>query len=216
MVELELLVAVWALRKCHSYLFELLQFTLVTDHQVFVTIIKKKTLDALNNTRTQRLKSYLTPYDYKTVLKRGKDNRIADALSHSPVDKPTKGDDNFTRDMYGSIHTIKANLLDTFNNSINSQIECDPITLEGIARDPILEEIAQASWNDPIFCLLTDNILEKIDKQNINPMLKPSAKILPHLTIHDDFILFGDRIIIPRLKRDQILQQDYAPVIKGQ
>ncbi|CAB4065978.1 unnamed protein product [Lepeophtheirus salmonis] len=135
----------------------------------------------------------LTPYDYKTVLKRGKDNRIADALSHTHVDKPTKRDNDFTRDMYRSIHTIKANLLDTFNNSINSQIECDPITLEGIAH----------------------NILEKIDQQNINPMLKPSAKILPHLTIHDNFILFGDRIIIPRLKRDQILQRDYAPVIKG-
>ncbi|CAB4061945.1 unnamed protein product [Lepeophtheirus salmonis] len=45
-----------------------------------------------------------------------------------------------------------------------------------------------------------------IDKQNINPVLKPYAKILPHLTIDDDLIIFGDIIIIPGLKRDQILQ----------
>ncbi|CAB4057568.1 unnamed protein product [Lepeophtheirus salmonis] len=161
MVELELLAAVWALRKCHSYLFGLPEFTLITDHQPL------------------RLKSYLTPYDFKTVWKRGKDNGMADALSRSPVDKPTQGDDDFTQDMYGSIHTITANLLDTLNNSDISQIECDPITLESIARDPILEEIAEASRNDPIFRLLKDNILGKMDKHNINPSLISS--LLHHI-----------------------------------
>ncbi|CAB4069738.1 unnamed protein product [Lepeophtheirus salmonis] len=105
MVELELLAAVWALRKCHSYLFGLPEFTLIPDHQPL------------------RLKSYLTPYDFKTVWKRGKDNRRDDALSRLPVDKPTEGDDDFTQDMNGSIHTIIANLLDTINNSDISQIE---------------------------------------------------------------------------------------------
>ncbi|CAB4062959.1 unnamed protein product [Lepeophtheirus salmonis] len=45
---------------------------------------------------------------------------------------------------------------------------------------------------------------KKNDQQNINPVLKPYAKNLPHLII-DSTILFGDRIIIPRLKRDKIL-----------
>ncbi|CAB4059219.1 unnamed protein product [Lepeophtheirus salmonis] len=108
---------------------------------------------------------------------------MAHALSRSPADKPTN---DYRQDMYGLIHTIKANLLDPLNSSGISQIECDPITLECIAH----------------------NILEKINKQNINPVLRePYAKILPHLTIKDDPILFGDRIIIPRLKRDQILQR---------
>ncbi|CAB4069090.1 unnamed protein product [Lepeophtheirus salmonis] len=120
MIELEMLVGVWVLSKYHSYLFGLLEFTLFTDHQPLLTIIKKKPLDAF--------------------VKRGKANRMADTLSDSPVDQSTKGDNDFIHDMYGSINTIIANLLDTLNNSDISQIECDPITLEGITRDPILEK----------------------------------------------------------------------------
>ncbi|CAB4064044.1 unnamed protein product [Lepeophtheirus salmonis] len=126
-----------------------------------------------------------TEAHYAMFWKRGKDNGMADALSRSPVDKPPQGDHDFTLDMYGSIHTITANLLDTFNNSYISQIECNPITLESIAH----------------------NILGKMENHNINPVLKLYSKILPHLTIDDDLILFGDKIFIPQLKRDQILQR---------
>ncbi|CAB4066328.1 unnamed protein product [Lepeophtheirus salmonis] len=51
MADLELLSAIWALRKGHSYLFGLPEFTLMTDHRPLVTIInKKKTLYAVDNT----------------------------------------------------------------------------------------------------------------------------------------------------------------------
>ncbi|CAB4062553.1 unnamed protein product [Lepeophtheirus salmonis] len=151
---------------------------------------KKQHLRAVESTRIPRFQIYLTPYDIKIVWKSGKDNCLADALSCSPVDKPTKVENDFTQDMFGSSHTIKVNHLDTLNNSDISQIECDPIILEGIARGPILEVVAQASRNVPVFCLLKDNILEKIDKQNINPVQKPDTKILPHFTIDNDLILF--------------------------
>ncbi|CAB4059268.1 unnamed protein product [Lepeophtheirus salmonis] len=58
-------------------------------------------------------------------------------------------------------------------------MECDPIALEGIAPDPMLDEIAQAFRNDPIFRLFKHKILEKIDKQNINanhhPMIETGS-----------------------------------------
>ncbi|CAB4070252.1 unnamed protein product [Lepeophtheirus salmonis] len=83
--------------------------------------------------------------------------------------QPIEGDDDFTQDMYGSISIMRATPLYTLNNSDISQITCDPITLDGIARYPILEEIAQTSQNDAISRLIKDNNLEQNGKQNINP-----------------------------------------------
>ncbi|CAB4059267.1 unnamed protein product [Lepeophtheirus salmonis] len=107
MVKLQLLVGVWALLKWHSYLFGRSEFMLITDHQPLVTIINKKTLDAGDNKRIQRLKRYLNPYDFKTVWKRGKDNCMADALSRSPVHKSNQGANDLTQDVYESINIKK-------------------------------------------------------------------------------------------------------------
>ncbi|QQP58215.1 Uncharacterized protein FKW44_003459 [Caligus rogercresseyi] len=70
-VELELLAAVWRSASVIFIFFGLSEFTLVTDHQPLLTILNKKTLDSIENTRIQRLKSHLTPYNFITVWKKG-------------------------------------------------------------------------------------------------------------------------------------------------
>ena len=66
MVELELLAAVWAVKKCRLYLLGLPKFTLVVDHQPLVSILDKFTLDAVENPRLQRFKEKLAPYVFTT------------------------------------------------------------------------------------------------------------------------------------------------------
>ena len=56
MVELELLAATWAMKKCRIHRLGLEHFELVVDHKALVTILDKHRLDDVDNTRLQRLK----------------------------------------------------------------------------------------------------------------------------------------------------------------
>jgi hypothetical protein len=80
-VELELAVVEWAIRKCRLYLSGLPNFTLMVDHQALVAILDRYTLDAIDNPKIQRLTERLSPYSFTTVWRKGKDLAIPDALS---------------------------------------------------------------------------------------------------------------------------------------
>ena len=53
MVELEMLAALWAMKKCRVYLLGLPTFSLVVDHRPLVPILDSYTLDAVENPRLQ-------------------------------------------------------------------------------------------------------------------------------------------------------------------
>ena len=55
-VELELLAAIWATKKCRIQILGLPHFQLVVDHKPLVTILDRHLLDDIDNTRLQRLK----------------------------------------------------------------------------------------------------------------------------------------------------------------
>ena len=56
MVELKLLTVVWALKKCRFYLQGLPHFEDLVDHRPLLPILNHFTLDAIENSRLQRLK----------------------------------------------------------------------------------------------------------------------------------------------------------------
>ncbi len=76
MVELELRGIEWAIMKCRLYLLGLQPFQVISDHSSLVPILNRQTLDAVESTRLQRMKERLTPYNFTTVWKRGKDHAI--------------------------------------------------------------------------------------------------------------------------------------------
>ena len=49
--DLELAAVEWAIRKCRLYLSGFPNFTLMVDHQAFVAILDRYTLDAIDNTK---------------------------------------------------------------------------------------------------------------------------------------------------------------------
>ena len=90
MVELEMLAALWAMKKCRVYLLGLPTFSLVVDHRPLVPILDQYTLDAVENPRLQRMKERMSPFVFTTTWRPGKTHAIPDALSRAPVDDPTR------------------------------------------------------------------------------------------------------------------------------
>ncbi|XP_064105993.1 uncharacterized protein LOC135215363 [Macrobrachium nipponense] len=66
-IELEMLAVVWAMSKCRLYLAGLQNFTLMTDHRPLIPILNSYTLDAIENSRLQRLKEKISPYIFTAV-----------------------------------------------------------------------------------------------------------------------------------------------------
>ena len=60
-------------------------FTIITDHQPLLGILKRKNLDAINNIRIQRLMSKLLGYSFRVEWIPGKNHTIADALSRNLI-----------------------------------------------------------------------------------------------------------------------------------
>lgn len=105
-MELELLAAVWATRKCRLYLLGLPAFELVVDHKPLIPILNAYTLDAVINPLLQRLKEKLAGYTFTAVWRKGKHHAIPDALSRAPVDQPDVDDLQIDHEMSSFIWNI--------------------------------------------------------------------------------------------------------------
>lgn len=82
-IEREALGITWAAEKLSEYITGI-QVIFETDHKPLVQILQSKNLDTLTP-RLQRFRMRLMLYDYTVVYVPGKDLKIADALSRSPV-----------------------------------------------------------------------------------------------------------------------------------
>ena len=195
MVELELLGVKWAMNKCRQYLLGLPHFTLVVDHQPLVSILDKQTLDCIDNARLQRLKASLSPYNFTTVWKKGREHRIPDALSRSPVQDPTEEDVKEDEDIHGYICTA----------AVAIERHEDDVDEETVKQaDPILEDLRKAGQQDEEYKALLEAILH--DK-------KPPAlytNIIDRLSTDKGLVLLDQRIVVPRNKRKEVLKKLHA------
>ena len=84
-IELEMLAVCWAIS---LFLTGLQHFTVITDHNPLIPILKNHCLDEVENPRLQRLKTRLMAYHFTAQWLRGSKNDALDALSWHPVDDP--------------------------------------------------------------------------------------------------------------------------------
>ena len=94
-VELECLGIAWAIEKCRHYLLGNPNFRVVTDHRPLLGIFRKDLSD-IDNRRIQRYRERLQPYNFQLSWEEGKNHLIADALSRSTVDFPTREDEELS------------------------------------------------------------------------------------------------------------------------
>ena len=193
-VELECLAIQWAIKQSRLYLAGA-DFTVFTDHKPLIGVFNGKNLDAINNTRLQRMLSKLLGYSFKVVWIPGKKQTVADALSRAPVWMPEEEE---TVDvMIRSIACLKED------------------------SDLALSELSEFAANDPTYQEIMKCIRERRELKNLpkNHPAQAFKKQWDSMSIESThgLLLYDDRIVVPQPARKKILSilhLQHAGIIK--
>ena len=190
-IELELLAVCWAVCKCKLFLAGLQHFTVVTDHNPLIPIMNSHRLDEIENPRLQRLKTKLMAYNFTAEWLKGTKNDAPDALSRNPVSDPQP-------------HELLAEL-DVDNNPDTSFAEIRSVTNESLR----LQDLRKHSDQDSEYQHLKNFILNGFPsrRNQLPETCKCYWNVRDHLTLDDDLIVNGCRLLIPRAMRHQVLSQ---------
>ena len=179
--ELEMLAVVWAIKKCHVYLFGMKNFTIRTDHRPLLSILNKQTFDQLPNPRILRMREKIQAFNFTVKWIKDKENIISDAPSRSPAeDNEQNGEE---------IYVLSVIHYDT--------------------TDPILKEVEQYAEDDPDYQLLMKYIVEGFPS-NLNKLsdfVKSFHQLQQHLSLEGKLALLGTRIIIPQELQKEVVSR---------
>ena len=179
-LEKEAFSIVYGVRKFHTYLYGR-RFTICTDHKPLTTILGPKTgIPPLAAARLQRWALTLSAYTYEIQFKRTQDHANADGLSRLPLSSRDKSSDSTEASMFNV-----------------SQMEMLPITYSQLKtatrKDPILSRVlryTKQGW-----------------PAHFSPALKPFWTRRTELTLEEDCVMWGMRVIIPQTLRDKVLEE---------
>lgn len=185
--EKEGLSIIYGLKKFHRYLYGR-EFTIVTDHKPLLGLFGPKPASTMASARVARWQMILTAYDYAIEYKEGKKHCNADGLSRLPMAGTDKA--KWSREDLDDLDEIPAvvNLLE--------DIDVRPVDAEEIKcktrKDQVLTRVKnyiQTGWPD---------------RRHLDESFKPYIQKKDELSIEDDIILWGHRVVIPE---DQELRE---------
>ena len=185
-IEKETLACVHGVKRFHSYLFGH-KFCLVTDHKPLLSILHEHcSIPMTVSNRIQRWALTLSMYEYHISFKSSDSHCNADALSRLP--SPC-----ITSDPPVPCETIL----------VLEQLDKSPVSVAQIRswtrRDSVLSQVLQyimSGWPDS---------LDPSDGS-----LKPFLNRKLELSVQDNVILWGNRVVIPSPARTAILQELHA------
>ena len=189
-IELELLAAVYAMKKCDYYLRGLQEFMLLTDHRPLIGIFKKPLMEVANG-RLQRLREKIVDYSFKAKWVPGKDHSIADALSRAPVFPADDGEESFE--------------------------DIDDNMCLRVAEDPRMQVLFDAAAEDNNYKQVVSALREGKNVQKL-PTTHPAqsyANVWTELSLLDDMedtlMAVGDRVVVPHHARAKVLELLHLP-----
>ncbi|XP_065178538.1 uncharacterized protein K02A2.6-like [Sycon ciliatum] len=165
-------------------------FEVVTDHRPLVPILNTYYLDQIENPRLQRLVLKLRPYQLHASWRKGSDHAFPDALSRHPVRDPCPEDE------LGE---------DSSSQSIRACLQEDSGNLR-------FHQLRSAAHADPDYQRLVQYIMTGFPekKSQMPESLQPYWNGHEHLSIDNDLVMKGPRLLIPTALRQHVLSDLHA------
>ncbi len=177
----EALAIVFGVRKFHQYLYGR-QFTILTDHKPLERVFNpEKTTPQMAAARIQRWALILAAYTYNIQYKEGSQNANADAFSRLPLsDKPT-----------------------------STPVPGETILLiELLENTPVrAEEIKKWTRRSPVLARVLNFIRQGWPCKCPDPALQSYFQRRDELSVQDDCILWGNRVVVPPQGRSQVVDE---------
>ena len=179
-IEKEALSLVYGVRKFHSYLYGR-QFTLITDHKPLLSIFgTKKGIPAMAAARLQRWAILLSAYRYEVEFRPTGKHGNADGLSRLPLNQG-----------HAEGMSLEAGIFQV------QQLENLPVTTK---------HLKSATRNDPFLSKILIFVKEGWPV-NCNADFRAYLNRKNELSVEDDCLLWGIRVIIPEKLRSKVLDE---------
>ncbi len=188
--ESELAAVVYAVKKLPLYL-KGKEFTVIVDHKPLISILNKKSLDEIETPRLINLKAKLMDYKMTAVWRPGVKHTVADVFSRHPVSPPSQ---------------------DELEEEKEVEEYAEKFTLNCMAVvDPTLDKIRTEAVKDQVYNNLKNTIITGFpQKQFMSAELSPYWNVRDELSIVDNMILYGKRIVVPTSMRITVLKEIHA------
>ena len=176
------------------FLAGLPHFRVITDHHPLIPILNSHRLDEIENPQLQRLKTRIMAYNFTAEWRKGKENNAPDALSSNPILDPQPQD------------TVAE--CDAGSNPEMSIAELRAIASNG-QESVRLQDLRRYAANDEEYQQIKSLILNGFpDRRNQLPeRCRRYWSVCEHLTLDEDLIVYGCRLLIPSKMRQEMLAQ---------
>ena len=172
-IDKEALSIVFGVQKFSDFLLGK-EFVIRTDHKPLIHLFNPcKNIPQMSNARIQRWALFLSAFKFQIEHIKGESNTVADALSRLPL---TWDDSEFNvpGEYINLISVLEDNLSFDFN------------------------VVKTCTENDTVLCQIRNFVKEGFpDISKIDISLMPFYKIRNDLSLHDDVLLYRNRVIIP-------------------
>lgn len=178
-VEKEALACVWATEKWRTYLWGR-RFTLRTDHQALTTLLSTKGIGRAGM-RVARWSARLLCFDYDIVYRPGSQNYTADCLSRLPLPVPSVSIPDAEPEMVAQISATLSSLpVADFDSACSA---CPELSA--------LRSQIESGWPP--------------SAKSVSGVLAPYYTIRDELSVKDNYILRGSRLIAPLSLRHTLI-----------
>jgi hypothetical protein len=180
-MEREALAIRWACERCYQYLIGSPRFQVITDHKPLIPLFNNA--NSRPPLRVERWLMYLQQFDFELVYVQGKNNG-ADYLSRHALP-----------------HTRRDERQEAYRESV-----VKTLVLEKVPRAITLTEIQRATASDKVLGRVIKAVKDgTLANRKKDQALCPYARIASEISIAEDVVLRGTRIIVPKELQERVL-----------